>query len=134
MPHCEPRFGPSPGLGFLGTASAARGRAELELQAGGTCGGLCQLAEWVRASGYLRGALHMHPADVHVPQNQTDVPKSLVLQTMRLTANALREKPLQKWIFLFPFSLCIPGVRTWDLKALSLPRLSQRSAGSTAML
>lgn len=68
----------------------------------GYMGGLFQLPAWVRASSYLWGALSMHAANVHVPQNGQKCPNSWFLQTARPTANAVREKPLQKWIFFLP--------------------------------
>lgn len=79
-------------------------------------GGLFQLTAWVGASSYLWGALSMHAAKVHVPQNGQKRPNSWFLQTARPTANAVREKPLQKWISFFPFSLRIPSVRRWDMQ------------------
>lgn len=98
-------------------------------------GGLFQLTAWVGASSYLWGALSMHAAKVHVPRmdRSAQIPgfyRRRDPQQMQSGRNLCKSGFLSS-PFLCASLVCGDGTCS-DLKALSLPRLSRRSAGSTA--
>lgn len=115
-------FAPSPGLvPALVWAVQSRGHRL------GAWGGLSlslHQSGWAGTSGELFLCI------LHMPQDGWKCPNSCFYWPWNW-ANALREKPLQIHFFVFPFSPCILGGTWGDLKALSLPRPSQRSTGST---
>lgn len=117
-PPWEPRFGPSPGLGC--TAQRA--------QTGGHRG---VFSHSLHQSGraVTSGELFLLPCRQTRAPGQMEVPKFLIYWPWHW---ALREKLVQIRFLIFPFSFCILGGIWGDLKALSLPWLSQRSTGSTS--
>lgn len=121
LPQCEPGFGPSPGSGSLGAAGAA--------ESGGHRLGVHVGPLSTRCMG-RRGS--MHPADMPVPQNRSaQIPGFTERETC---GKCTQGKTFVKWIFLPLFSVHPRRAEVGhvvNLKALSLPRLSRRSAGST---
>lgn len=135
MPPCEPRFAPSPGFCSLGTASAARGRAEAGVQAGDT-GGVFSNSLHGSERAVTSGELFLCTLQKYMcprMDRSAQIPgfyRRRDPQQMQSGRNLCKSGFLSS-PFLCASLVCGDGTCS-DLKALSLPRLSRRSAGSTA--